>query len=88
MYTQDVVIQSAMGFHVRPAQLFVERAAEFASIIKVKHKEKVADGKSILGLMTLGVLKGDTITIMAEGKDEEAAIKALVALLESECSKD
>ncbi|MDO3676254.1 HPr family phosphocarrier protein [Paenibacillus ehimensis] len=87
MLTKEVTIRNASGFHIRPAQLFTEKATTFQSKIKVNfHKESdtvEADGKSILGLMTLGLEKGSVITLSADGPDEREALDSLVELVES-----
>ncbi|WP_027093917.1 HPr family phosphocarrier protein [Cohnella thermotolerans] len=85
MLTREAVIVNESGFHIRPAQLFTEQAAKFTSKISiaVKGTNTVADGKSILGLMTLGLAKGSEIVISAEGADEQEAIDALAELVQS-----
>lgn len=85
MYTQKVVIRNEAGFHIRPAQLFTEKAVQFQSTILIKPEgtTTVADAKSILNLMTLGLDKGSIITIEAEGPDETEAVAELSALVES-----
>jgi phosphocarrier protein HPr/phosphocarrier protein len=84
MYSMQATIFNESGFHIRPAQLFTEKAASFQSSIKVliEAANTETDGKSILGLMTLGLQKGSLITIAAEGPDEEEAVQALVELVE------
>lgn len=87
MLSKEVTIRNESGFHIRPAQLFTEKAAAFQSAIKIitdnapNHTE--VDGKSILGLMTLGLAKGSVITIATEGPDAQEALDALVELVES-----
>lgn len=83
MYAKEVLIQNETGFHVRPAQIFVDAAQKFESDIKVVKEDKEVAGKSILGLMTMGAEKGMTITIKAEGSDEKEAVDALVDLIEN-----
>ncbi|MBL0387844.1 HPr family phosphocarrier protein [Tumebacillus sp. ITR2] len=84
MKSQQVTIQNDQGFHVRPAQLFVQESNKFASHIKLTTEaNNTVDGKSILGLMTLGLAQGSKVTIEAEGADEDQALAALVALVES-----
>ena len=85
MHSQTVVIQNTAGFHIRPAQLFTEKAVQFQSTILIKPEgtATVADGKSILNLMTLGLDKGSVITIEAEGPDEAQAVAELSELVES-----
>lgn len=89
MFARQVVIQNTAGFHVRPAQLFVEKAGEFRAQITVKTETGTAvDSKSILGLMALGLEKGTIITIEANGTDEEEAVHALAALVESKFGEE
>lgn len=87
MLTKEVAIRNASGFHIRPAQLFTEKATTFQSKIIVNFCKgadtAVADGKSILGLMTLGLEKGSVITLSADGPDEQEALDSLVELVES-----
>ncbi len=79
----EYVIKNSIGLHARPAALFVKKAAEFDSTIKIIKDQKEADAKSIISIMALGVFKGTKITIKAEGADEESAITELTALLDS-----
>ncbi|WP_199620252.1 HPr family phosphocarrier protein [Paenibacillus alkalitolerans] len=85
MITKEATIRNATGFHIRPAQLFTEKANAFKSTITIKvlATNTEVDGKSILGLMTLGLEKGSVITITANGEDEEQALDELVKLVES-----
>lgn len=89
MFTQEVTILNALGFHVRPAQLFVEKAGEFAAQITVRSESGAeVDSKSILGLMALGLEMGTKITIEANGEDEKEAVHALVQLIESKFGEE
>jgi phosphocarrier protein HPr len=85
MLTKETTIRNESGFHIRPAQLFTETAASFQSTIMLKPEGMDAqiDGKSILGLMTLGLSKGAVVAISADGPDEAEAVEALVKLVES-----
>ncbi|MFB9330862.1 HPr family phosphocarrier protein [Paenibacillus aurantiacus] len=85
MVTRDMIIHNESGFHIRPAQLFTETAGRYVSnvTVTVKGTAITVDGKSILGLMTLGLSKGAEITIAASGPDEEAALQALKELADS-----
>lgn len=71
------------GFHARPASIFVQVANRFRSDIHVKANGRVADAKSILMLMGLGISKGTEIMIVAQGDDEDNAVNILVRLVES-----
>ncbi|MDF2935991.1 MAG: hypothetical protein K0Q90_1364 [Paenibacillaceae bacterium] len=84
MQQKQVTIKNEAGFHIRPAQLFSEKAGTFQSSIAVKPEGQDADidAKSILGLMTLGLSKGAVMIISAEGSDEEAAVETLSRLVE------
>lgn len=84
MDTKEATIQNATGFHIRPAQLFSEQATKFKSQINiyVKGEDGKVDGKSILGLMSLGLEKGRVILIEAEGPDEQEAVETLAGMIE------
>lgn len=89
MIVVEGVLQNKTGFHIRPAQLFMEKANEFKAGIKVKNAEGMeADGKSILGLMTMGFEYGSKIIIEANGDDEEPAAKALLDLVNSKFGEE
>ena len=81
MQSKKIVIKNETGLHARPAALFVQTAGKFISNIKVKKDSKEADAKSIMGIMALGVSKGDEIEIITRGEDEKEALEALVDLL-------
>ncbi|WP_319403954.1 HPr family phosphocarrier protein [uncultured Anaeromusa sp.] len=84
MITLEEVLQNESGFHIRPAQLFVEKASEFSSGVVVGNEEGMeTDGKSILGLMTMGFVCGSKVVIKIEGADEDAAAQALAELVRS-----
>lgn len=82
-----VQIRNELGLHARPAALFVKRASEFDADIMVSKDGRVVNGKSILDIMTLTARKGSIIKIKAEGTDEEAAVAALVRLVEAGFAK-
>lgn len=73
----DILIQNPTGLHARPAKTFVNVAKEFKANIKVYHNEKMANAKSLISLLTLGVKSGSQIKIEADGEDEEQALAAL-----------
>lgn len=78
-----VTVIAEVGLHARPASLFVKKAGEFSSAITVAKGEKEVDAKRLLAVMSLGVKQGESITITAEGDDEQEAIDALQQLVES-----
>lgn len=86
MLKKELVMNCAEGFHLRPAQVLTETAAGFASAIlldKNDGSDMQADAKSILGLMSLGLEHGQSVTVTAEGPDEAAAMEAVQKLFET-----
>jgi phosphotransferase system HPr (HPr) family protein len=81
---RQVTVQLSQGLHARPATLFVKLAASFSSEIGVKKEDKHVNGKSIIGVMSLAVAKGHTVTLTAEGADARLALDALEQVLISE----
>ena len=73
-----------VGLHARPATFFIQKANEFKSSIWVEKEERRVNGKSLLGVLSLGIIGGTSIRIIADGPDEETAVNSLVALVESE----
>lgn len=74
-------ITDPAGIHARPATLLIKQAGAFKSSIKIAKDGKEADAKRIFGVMGLGAKQGETITIKAEGEDEDDAIKDLSEFL-------
>ena len=83
MFTRTVTVRSKTGLHLRPAGVFVERAAGFQSSISVHKGEQEADGRSVLSLMLLEVTEGTRLSIRGEGEDEVLAVNTLADLLEN-----
>ncbi|MGG1658979.1 HPr family phosphocarrier protein [Brevibacillus sp. NRS-1366] len=81
MVEKKIVVQLAHGLHARPAATFVKTATSFASEIKLVKKEKIVNGKSIMGIMSSAIAKGEEITLIADGIDEQEAINALEKIL-------
>jgi len=75
------MITDEMGIHARPAGLLVKKAAGFKSSVKITKKDRSADAKGILGLMSLGIRKGDAVEFQIEGPDEEEASRTLEQFL-------
>ncbi len=83
MYVKDVVIQNQEGLHARPATFFIQKANEFKSSIWVEKDERRVNAKSLLGVLSLGIVGGTQIRIIDGGIDEEAAVEELVKLVSS-----
>ena len=83
MYSKEVVVQNQIGLHARPATFFIQKANEFKATIWVEKDERKMSAKSLLGVLSLGITRGTSITLSAEGSDEETAVNALVALINS-----
>lgn len=88
MVSRTLELTNATGLHARPAALFVQEANKFSSTIRVTVRDRPVDAKSIIGLLTLGAGRGTSITIDAEGADEDAALAALVKLIEHKFGED
>ncbi|NLL71127.1 MAG: HPr family phosphocarrier protein [Epulopiscium sp.] len=81
MIEKEIVVKIPSGLEARPAALFVQVASKFNSHVYVVINEKKVNAKSIMGMMSLGVIEGETIIIGAEGEDEEQAIAELMKFL-------
>ena len=86
MYTQNVTINNEVGLHARPATFFIQKANEFKSGIWLEKDERRVNAKSLLGVLSLGIVKGTTITLLADGADEKEAVTALCELLPQEAA--
>ena len=87
MFVKDVVVQNQVGLHARPATFFIQKANEFKSSIWVEKDERRVNAKSLLGVLSLGIVKGTKINIIADGSDEAEAVSTLVGLIESNFSE-
>ena len=83
MYVKDVTVQNQVGLHARPATFFIQKANEFKSSIWVEKEERRVNAKSLLGVLSLGLMGGTDIRIIADGSDEESAVESLVKLVQS-----
>ena len=88
MYSKDVMVQNQVGLHARPATFFIQKANEFRSSIWIEKEERRVNAKSLLGILSLGIIGGTQIKIIADGADEQAAVNALVELVESGFSEE
>ena len=67
MYTQEITVNNEVGLHARPATFFIQKANEFKSGIWVEKEDRRVNAKSLLGVLSLGIVKGTTITLIADG---------------------
>lgn len=83
MFVKEVAVQNHVGLHARPATFFIQKANEFKSSIWVEKEERRVNAKSLLGVLSLGIVGGTNIKVIADGADEQQAIEALVKLVAS-----
>lgn len=81
MVTRNVTITNSVGLHARPATFFIQKANQYKSTIWVEKDERRVNAKSLLGVLSLGVVKDMTITIIADGSDENDALDGLEELV-------
>ncbi len=84
MYSKEVTVTNNVGLHARPATFFIQKSNEFKSSIWVDKGDRRINAKSLLGILSLGIVKGTNIKIIADGVDEEAAVESLINLIENE----
>ena len=83
MKSCDVTIKNNVGLHARPATFFIQKANSYRSSIWVEREDRRVNAKSLLGVLSLGIVKGMTITLIADGLDEDEALNGLSALINS-----
>ena len=87
MYMQQSIVKCESGLYNRQATYFIQKANEFKSSIWIEKDERRVNAKSLLGVLSLGIVKGATIKIIADGADEAEAITTLSELIESDFSE-
>ncbi|MCI8331828.1 MAG: HPr family phosphocarrier protein [Clostridiales bacterium] len=83
MVTRSITIQNSVGLHARPATYFIQEANKYKSTISIKKDKRKVNAKSLLGVLSLGIVQGMTIEIEAEGADEKEAVEGLENLIDS-----
>ena len=83
MCMKDIEVKNRVGLHARPATFFIQKANEYKSSIWVEKEERRVNAKSLLGILSLGIVGGAKIRIIADGSDEQLAVDGLVKLVES-----
>jgi phosphocarrier protein len=84
MISRSLTINNSVGLHARPATFFVQKANTFKSSIWIEKEDCRVNAKSLLGVLSLGISKGTTITLIADGNDESVAVDGLAELIDSE----
>lgn len=83
MYIRSAEISNEIGLSARPATFFIQKANEFKSSVWVEKEERRVNAKSLLGLLSLGIAKGMSISLIGDGPDEKLAVDTLVELINS-----
>ena len=83
MISRGITIRNSVGLHARPATFFVQKANSFKSSIWVEKEDRKVNAKSLLGVLSLGIAQGMTITLLADGSDADEALAGLVELVNS-----
>lgn len=87
MVIKETTVNNQVGLHARPATFFIQKANEFKCSIWMEKDERRVNAKSLLGVLSLGIIKGTAVTIIAEGPDEQEAVDSLAALINSNFSE-
>lgn len=81
MTVKEAIVNNQVGLYARPATFFIQKANEFKSSIWMEKDERRVNAKSLLGVLSLGVVQGTTVNLIADGVDEAEAVDSLVELL-------
>ena len=84
MVTKEVVINNQVGLHARPATFFIQKANEFKSSIWIEKEDRRVNAKSLLGVLSLGIVKGTAVNLIADCADEATAVDTLSELIASD----
>ena len=83
MISRSVTIKNSVGLHARPATFFIQKANAFKCSVWVEKEDCRVNAKSLLGVLSMGIAKGMTITLVADGQDENTAVDSLVDLIQN-----
>ena len=83
MVRRDVTITNNIGLHARPATFFIQKANSYKSSIWIEKEDRKINAKSLLGVLSMGIAKGMTVTIVADGQDENDALNGLSDLIDT-----
>lgn len=81
MIKKQVVVSNSVGLHARPATYFIQKANDYQCSIWVEMDDCRVNAKSLLGVLSMGIIQGNTITIIADGEDEDEAVAGLLEVL-------
>ena len=84
MFVKDVVVQNQVGLHARPATFFIQKANTYKSSIWIEKEDRRVNAKSLLGVLSMGIVKGTLVTLIADGDDENEALNGLEKLIQAE----
>ncbi len=84
MIQKSIQIKMETGLEARPVAMLVQIASQFESSVYINAGTKKVNAKSIMGMMSLGLASGESVTVVAEGKDEEAAVAEVEKFLSGE----
>lgn len=87
MFSKEVIVNNQVGLHARPATFFIQKANEYKCSIWVEKDERRVNAKSLLGVLSLGIVKGSSINLIADGPDEEEAVGALSEMISTNFSE-
>ena len=82
MFSKQIIVRCQSGLHNKQATYFVQKANEFVCSIWIESESRKMNAKSLLGIMSLGIITGATVVISASGPDAEEAVNALEVLLQ------
>jgi len=83
MISRDIIITNTSGLHARPATFFIQKANSYPCSIWVEKDDRRVNAKSLLGVLSLGIAKGMSVTLIADGQGEEDALEGLSELIDS-----
>ncbi len=83
MMTQEITITNNVGLHARPATFFIQKATSYKSSIWIEKDDRSVNAKSLLGVLSLGIVSGMTVTLVADGPDAKEALAGLKELVEN-----
>ena len=83
MFVKEATVNNEVGLYARPATFFIQKANSYKSSIWIEREEHKVNAKSLLGVLSLGIVKDMTVNIIADGADEAEAVDGLKLLIES-----